>query len=308
MFVRLMVAALVSFAPLEVRGAAADSSSTELARKASSLAARAVAQKDPESAAVAAFEAYNLWSLAFKADGDELHLCNARSMLAKICGRPGLADEFRATLEESRDALPRCPKTGRSQKRLKRIESAARLPEFLDIPEPAAQVAAPIQRAEPEPAAQVAAPVQRAEPQEPARDVALTMHPERPAQPDTVDQPQRPVRSLRVGGAVSMAIGLLALGVMTPLAVRDAAYAAEYDQLVAKSEAAGGLTREEDRRVAELDKSSPVIFGSSLALGVTGGLATVLGASLLIVDHRRSITLAPRADRDSASISIQGRF
>ena len=284
MFSRLTVAVVISLAPLKVRAAVPDSA--ELALQASRLAARAIAEEDPEAAAATAFEAHILLNRAFEADEDQRHQCKARSLLAAIGARPELDDELRVSLEKSRDALPRCPKSGRSQRRLKRLRPSERLPDFLEVPPP--QVAQVAPRGEKRDAAQ--------------------------AVPAPVDQELKLAhgagsgRALLAGGAVSMGLGLLALGVMSPFAARDAAIAREVDSLVAKRDAAGGLTREEDQRVADLADKSRLTFRSSLALGLTGGIATVLGASLLIVGQRRSLNLAPRADRNSVSISLQGRF
>ena len=122
MFIRLIAAALICLAPLTV---SADPNPADLARKASSLARLAVAEEDPKAAVVGAFEAHNLWNRAFQADGNELHLCNARSLLAKICARSDLETEHRVALEASRKALPKCPKSAahsekRSEKRSKK--------------------------------------------------------------------------------------------------------------------------------------------------------------------------------------------
>jgi len=289
MLARLTVAVLISVSPIKVRAASPESA--ELAQQAARLGVRAVAEEDPEAAAITAFEAHNLWNRAFKADGDEAHLCKARTLLAKICARPKLDDEFRASLESSRDALPRCPKSGASQKRLKRIGSSEKLPDFLEIPEPAAQIDPPVDTREGEQAVLL--------PQAPVQAEPLDDQPERP---------QHPGRALIVGGGISLALGLLALGVMTPFAVRDAANAKAIDSLAAKNEATGRLSLEDAQRVAELTENSRMTFRSSLALGLAGGIATVLGTSLLVAGQRRSVSFAPRADRNSASISLQGRF
>lgn len=287
MFVRIMVAVLLSLAPMKVRAASPESA--ELAQQAARLGARATAEEDPEAAAITAFKAHNLWFRAFEADGEKVHLCKARALLAAICARPGLDDEFRASLERSRDELPRCPKSGRSQNRLKRIEPAAELPEFLDIPEPVAQVP----------------------PRVDMRDAEQPALLPRPVQAEPLDRPQRPGHALQIGGGISIALGIVVFGVMTPFAVRDAANARDIRSLTAKSIAAGGMTPEQDQRSVELAEESRSTFRSSLALGLTGGAATLLGASLLIVGHRRSaasLRISPRADRNSASISLQGRF
>lgn len=292
MLARVTVAVLISLAPIEVHAASPES--TELAQEAARLCARAVAEEDPEAAAITAFEAHNLWNRAFEADGDEAHLCKARALLAKISARPKLDDEFRASLESKRDVLPRCPKSGPSQKRLKRIGSSEKLPDFLEVPEPAAEVAQvdpPVETGDDEQAAPPPLPPVQAEPLD-----------------DQPERPQHPGRALQVGGGVTLALGLLALGVMTPFAVRDAANAKAIDSLAAKNEAAGRLSLEEAQQVAELTEDSRMSFRSSLALGLAGGVATVLGTSLLIAGQRRSLSFAPRADRNSASISLQGRF
>ena len=70
MLARLTVAVLISVAPIKVRAASPESA--ELAQQAARLGARAVAEEDPEAAAITAFEAHNLWNRAFKADGDVL--------------------------------------------------------------------------------------------------------------------------------------------------------------------------------------------------------------------------------------------
>jgi len=295
MVIRLIAAALICLAPLKV---SAGSNPAELAREASTLARLAVAEEDPEAAVVGAFEAHNLWSLAFQIDGNELHLCKARSLLAKVCARSDLDTEHRDALEASRKALPQCPKSGPPQKRLKRIGRPVAPPEFLDVPGPAEQVAPPVEP----PAPEAASPAPEAASHGAEDNIQLLDAPE------TLDQAPHGVRALKLSGAISMAFGLVALGVMAPFAVRDAAYAREYSSLAAKSQASGGLTLEEDQRVAELDQSSRSTFRSSLALGVTGGLATMLGGSLLIVGHRRALSVAPHADRDSVSVSLQGRF
>jgi len=287
MLARLMAAVLLGFAPMKVR--AASPGSAELAQQAAQLGARATAEENPEAAAITAFKAHNLWFRAFQADGEKVHLCKARALLAAIGARPGLDDEFRASLERSRDELPRCPNSRGSQKRLKRIGSAEKLPDFLEIPEPVAQVP------------------QRAEVRGAERPVVAV----RPVQAEPLDQPQRPGHALQVGGGISIALGIVAFGVMTPFAVRDAANAKEIRSRTAKSIAAGGMTPEQDQRSTELAENSRLTFRSSLALGLTGAAATLLGASLLIVGHRRSaasLRLSPRADRNSASISLHGRF
>jgi len=294
MLVRVTVAVLISLAPLKV--SAASPESAELALEAARLGARAVAVEEPDAAAITAFEAHNLWNRAFETDGDKAHLCKARALLAKISARPKLDDEFRASLESKRDALPRCPKSGPSQKRLKRIGSSEKLPDFLEIPEPADEVA----QADP--------PVDTSD-DERADPLPLPLPPVQAEPLD--DQPQRPQhsgRALLVGGGVTLALGLLALGAMTPFALRDAANAEAIDSLAAKNEAAGRLSVEEAQQVAALREDSRMSFRSSLALGLAGGVATVLGTSLLIAGQRRSVSFAPRADRNSASISLQGRF
>jgi len=299
MLVRLTVAVVLSLAPLKVRAASLDSA--EPAQQASRLAARAMAEEDPEAAVVAAFQALNLWSRAFQADGAERHLCKARSLLAAIGARPDVDGELRASLEQSRDALPRCPKPGRSHRpKVERVRPSERLPDLLDVPPPQVAQVAQVARAH----------ARGHAPQGEGRDREQSVLPPPRVQAEALDQPQRSRRqALHVGGGISMALGLLALGVMTPFASRDAAIAREIDSLTAKSEAAGGLTREEDQRAAELAEQSRLTFRSSLALGLTGGIATVLGASLLIVgQRRRSLTLAPHADRNSASLSLQGWF
>jgi len=292
MLARVTVAVLITLAPIKVRAASPESA--ELAQEAARLGARAVAEEDPEAAAITAHEAHNLWNRAFKADGDEAHLCKARALLAKISARPELDDEFRESLESSRNALPRCPKSGPSQKRLKRIGSSEKLPDFLEIPEPAdepAQADPPVDTGDDERADPLPLPPVQAE-----------------HLGDQPEHPQRPGRALLVGGGITLALGLLALGVMTPFAVRDAANAKAIDSLAAKNEAAGRLSVEEAQQVAALREDSRMSFRSSLALGLAGGVATVLGTSLLIAGQRRSVSFAPRADRNSASISLQGRF
>jgi len=295
MFTRLTVAVLLSFAPMKVRAASPESA--ELAQQAARLGSRATAEEDPEAAAITAFKAHNLWLRAFQADGEKSHLCKARALLVAICARPGLDDEFRTSLERSRDELPRCPKSGRSQNHLKKMGSAAKLPDFLDIPESVTEVAPRDETHE--------------ETRDETRDGERAVHLPRSGQAEPLDQPQRPGRELQIGGGISLALGLVALGVMTPFALRDAANAREIRSLTAKSIAAGGMTPEQDQRSAELAEDSRLTFRSSLALGFTGAAATLLGASLLIVGHRRSVAslrVAPRADRNSASISLQGRF
>ena len=335
MFIRLIAAALICLAPLTV---SADPNPADLARKAASLARLAVAEEDPKAAVVGAFEAHNLWNRAFQTDGNELHLCNARSLLAKICARSDLETEHRVALEASRKALPKCPKsadpekhskklskkrskkhsTKRSEKRSKkrpekrprRVIPASTLPEFLDLDVPE-QVASPVEPPDPGADGHVGEPKSKSK-------TRLA----RPLQPEVFDRDQdqdrdrdqaqgqalREVRALKVSGAVSMTFGLVALGVMAPFAVRDAGYAREYSSLVAKNEAMGGLTLKEDQRVAELDQSSRSTFRSSLALGIAGGVATMLGGSLLIHGHRRALSIAPHADRESVSLSLQGWF
>jgi len=287
MIARLTVAVLVALAPLQVP--AASPKPKGLAQEAARLAKRATAEEDPDTAAITAFEAHNLWRQAFEVDGDQLHLCKARSLLTTICARPELGGEFRASLERSRDALPKCPRSGPSQKRLKRIGSSEKLPDFLAIPEPA-QVDPPLV------------------PRDREQAVPLPEPPPDPLQAEPLDLPERPGRAFQVAGGASLALGLLALGVMTPFAARDAANAKAIDSLAAKNEAAGRLTPEEAQRAAELTEESRLTFRSSLALGLAGGIATVLGASLLIAGQRRSVSFAPHADRNSASISLQGRF
>ncbi|HGG56730.1 MAG TPA: hypothetical protein ENK31_02915 [Nannocystis exedens] len=290
MLVRITVAALVALAPLRLPAASPESK--VLAQEAAGLAKRATAEEDPKIAAITAFEAHNLWRQAFEMDGDRVHLCKARSLLTAICARSEFGSEFRASLERSRDALPKCRRSGPSQKRSrsrasqkrpKRIEPSQRLPDALVVLEPP-QVDPPLVGSD--------------------REQAHFLSD--PGQAELL--PQHPGRAFQVVGGASLALGVLAFGVMIPFAVRDAANARAIDLLAAKNEVAGRLTTEDAQRVAELIEDSRMTFRLSLALGLAGGIATVLGASLLITGQGRSVSLAPRADRNSASISLQGRF
>jgi len=311
---RVIVAAFVALAPL--RGAAADPDPAALAARAATAAAQAMAEDESGAAAVAAFEAHNLWSQAHKVDGDERHLCAARTLLAKMCARQDLAAEHLASLDRSRDALsylacarPSRP-SGSSQARASSRSIQSRPP---TIPVPVSlDRRYPMVQVDLRPEVGTTAGVERRPNLDDiTEDPSLRLEPSEPHERGPFDAPLHPRQAFLVGGGVSLGLGIMALGVMTPYAIRDAAYAREIRTITASKDADGRLTPAQDARLAELAGESRSTFRASLALGVSGGLATLLGASLLIAGQRRShgaLVLTPRVGRSSASLSLQGRF
>ena len=341
MFARTAIAVLVAIAP--ARAHAADPDATSLAERAAKTAERATSATDPAVAAVAAFEAHNLWLKANQADDDDGHLCAARSLLVKICARQDLSPSHRESLERSRDALGqlRCARPRRS--------TAAGSPSISTPSSSAPRAMVPPlgerdrQRSlsTPSNSAQMAMvrslderdrrrPLMHIDLQ-PERGAAVYSEPEREfatastarpldvkVEPHTLGldldraAPQPRHKGLQIGGGISLALGLVALGVMTPYASRDASYAREIRSLTATKDGAGGrLTETQDERLTNLVAESRSTFRTSLALGLSGGAAALLGASLLLAGDRqlkRSLALLPSADRNSASITFQGRF
>ena len=317
MFARVAIAVLVALAP--VRAPAADPDATALAERATTTAQRATSATDPAVAAVAAFEAHNLWRKAHDADGDESHLCAARSLLTTICARQDLDSSHRVSLERSRDALgqlrcarPRRPSAGPPQTETPPAQasaqaSAKKIPTLgvHDRERPLIPIALGPQLPPPIPSEhdRGLADADSAQPSGAAAEQRSTID---------LDSAQPRRAGLQIGGGISLALGLAALGVMTPFAARDASFAREIRSLTAIKNGAGGtLTEAQDERLTDLVNASKSTFRASLALGLTGGVATLLGAGLLIAGQRRStkaLALVPGVDRNSASITFQGRF
>ena len=100
---------------------------------------------------------------------------------------------------------------------------------------------------------------------------------------------------------------------MTPFASRDVAIAREIDQLAATKNTAGGhLSPDEEARLGALQDESHRVFPTALALGIAGGVATLAGASLMIIDargrRRRPPALHPAFAPGGAALTLQGRF
>ena len=114
-----------------------------------------------------------------------------------------------------------------------------------------------------------------------------------------------------IGGGTSLALGLVALGVMVPFAARDAAIAREVRELAAIKDAAGGaLDPVQAARFEELRADGQTTFRAALALGIGGGLAVAAGTGLMIAAKRsaRPFALGPQVGPRSAGLVIQGRF
>jgi len=323
MFARVAIAVLLAFTP--VRAPAAGPDATSLAERAAKTAERATSATDPAVAAIAAFEAHNLWQKAHQADDDDSHLCAARSLLAKICARPDLDPSHRPSLERSRDALGQlhCARPRRQGAvGSSRIPSPPINAPSLTVPtlgahdrqRPLIQIDLRPKLPAPIPS-EDRSDLTAADPARPS-DVMVEQHPralDLNLDLDLdLDEAQPRHEALQIAGGISLALGLVTLGVMTPFASRDASYAREVRSLTAIKDGSGGtLTEAQGERLSDLMAESRSTFRTSLALGLSGSVMTLLGASLLLAGHRRSarsLALSPSVDRSSASLTFQGRF
>ncbi|MCB9703210.1 MAG: hypothetical protein H6711_15050 [Myxococcales bacterium] len=315
----LILALILGLAPTSA-GASAPSRAHELSEEAAVFAGQAKSGSDPGEIAVAALQAYNMWRQAHELDGDDQHLCHARALLREICRRADLDPVHRASLERRRDALSSITCRSSAPPAAVRSASKATSPKstsqarFLPLTAGTAGDASPPPRAT----------VQEDEASRPeARDAAATA----PSDPTTAvvvresdpieplpidrDQPTTPRRGMWIGGGTSLALGLVALGVMVPFAARDAAIAREVRELAAIKDAAGGaLDPVQAARFEELRADGQTTFRAALALGIGGGLAVAAGTGLMIAAKRsaRPFALGPQVGPRSAGLVIQGRF
>ena len=138
-------------------------------------------------------------------------------------------------------------------------------------------------------------------------------------QADNTEPVSRTTLALRTSGGITLGLGLVALGVMTPFAYRDRAIGEELLGLAQLKDKSGGrLSATDAERVAVLHEEGQKTLRRSLALGIVGGASTVAGFALLLASRRvrssKAISLQPQIDLSqgshsfSFSLSLNGRF
>ncbi len=134
---------------------------------------------------------------------------------------------------------------------------------------------------------------------------------------DNTESASRKTVALRTSGGITLGLGLVALGVMTPFAHRDRAIGEELLGLAQLKDQSGGrLSAADAERVAALHAEGQKTLRRSLALGIVGGASTVAGFALLLASRRvrssKMVSLQPQIDLSqgscSFSFSLEGRF
>ena len=234
---------------------------------------------DPSERAVAAFRGYQLWIRAHAHEGDREHLVAARSLLAELVVADGtpkeIVAEAEARISELNAALSSTPDVERA---LVEDEDATSEASDTGRPRSAADLL-------------------------PVGTPALTLD-------DSPTVPTDGVRSLRIAGALSLGLGASLLGVMSYGLIIDARAAEAILAYDAKQEA-GALTSSDWARIDDLAEDGRTGSRLAIASGVSGGVALLTGAVLLLTARRRhhkALALSPTATRNVAGLTLTGRF
>lgn len=234
---------------------------------------------DPSERAVAAFRGYQLWIRAHAHEGDREHLVAARSLLAELVVADGTPTEIVAEAEE------RISELNAALSSTPDVERA--LVEDEDATSEASDTGRPRSTAD----------------LLPVGTSALTPD-------DSPTVPTDGVRPLRIAGAVSLGLGASLLGVMSYGLIIDGRAAEAILAYDAKQEA-GTLTSSDWARIDDLAEDGRMGSKLAIASGVSGGVALLTGAALLLTARRRhhkALALSPIATRNVAGLTLTGRF
>ena len=289
---------------------------------------------DPDSWLVAAYRAQQTFRTASNSEDDKNHLCRAREVIAEVLANDGLEADERADFEDFRleveadlivdfntdcslgqipdllpvhwqavsEAGPRAPLSGNANDTLPGPADGKR--SVLTIITVTTDTASGGTDSGSTGGADT-------------KQTPMLLPLEAGHLADNTEPASRKTLALRVNGGITLGLGLVALGVMTPFAHRDWVIGEELLGIAQLKEQSGGhLSAANAERVEMLHAEGQKTLRRSLALGIVGGASTVAGIALLLASRRvrssKMVSLQPKIDLSqgsrSFSFSLEGRF